>query len=341
MKRIFFNSATIFVFIYIATPLCGQTMHQTTLSGTLLKADSALLKGQKVYLLNRTTNLMTDSVAADSNAVFRFQNFELGIYSIGINLPGVDNSIADKIEMTTLNPKKINQHFYINDGSLVCTESNYSSLKAALENKEHVYELDLNSLQYDVAEKSLKIGTDGSKTLSEKIGELKNLETLTLNINQINSISSEIGKLTKLRYLSANLNKLTELPSEISTLKNLTYLDLGKNNFSQFPKSITALTSLAVLNFEGNAIAALPSEIGLLKNLKELNLENCSTLLSLPIEIGSLENLEVLNLAYCIQLKSLPVELINLKKLRTLDVTGTKISVRSFQKERPDCEIRK
>jgi Leucine-rich repeat (LRR) protein len=278
--------------------------------------------------------------STNASGSFQFKNIAMSDYSILVDVAGVDNTAADVINLNTLNSGKNNLHFHIEDGSLNCVENNYSNIKDALANKENVYALNLNSLQHDVAEKSLVISPDGSKMLFTQIGEFINLESLSIEINQINFLPADIGKLSKLTVLSANLNKLSALPNEMENLKNLKTLNLGKNNFNKFPDLITKLSTLEVLNFESNSIAALPPTINALKNLKELNLSSCFDLLALPTQIGDLSNLETLNLSNCGKLKSLPKELNNLKKLKVLDITGTKLSVSSFKKAVPGCEVR-
>ena len=311
------------------------------LQGELRQSDGSVLKGARVYLQWPETGSAVDSALTDSNGVFHFDNFPFGNYSIGLNLAGVDNAVADVLNLSSLNPLKRNQHFRIDDGSLVCTESNYVSIKEASENAENVFTLNLNSLQHDVAEKSLSIGTDGSKKLGPRIGEFVNLESLSININSISSLPAEIGKLKKLTVLSASLNKLSTLPAEMPALTNLKTIDLGKNAFTIFPEVITGNAGLLALNFQNNAISSLPASINGMKSLKELNLANCQELLALPPQLCELNNLETLDISGCIKLRSLPEEIINLKNLKVLDVSGTKISTKKFQEAVPGCEIRK
>jgi Leucine-rich repeat (LRR) protein len=291
-----------------------------------------------VFLADKNKNpIAVTTTNASGN--FQFKNLAMSDYSIMVDLTGVDNSVADVINLNMLNPGKNNFHFQIEDGSLNCVENNYTNIKDALVNKTTIYTLNLSSLQHDVAEQSLTI-TGESKMLSTKIGEFTNLETLLIDINQLNFLPADIGKLSKLTVLSANLNKLSALPNEMGNLKNLKTLNLGKNNFSKFPDIVTSLSSLEVLNFESNPIPALPPTINTLKNLKELDLANCFELLALPPQIGELTNLETLNLSNCGKLKSLPKELNNLKNLKVLDITGTKLSASSFKKAVPGCEVR-
>ena len=313
----------------------------TVLEGEIRKSDGSLLKGCRVYLQWPEIKTSVDSTRTDSNGVFKFEKFTFGNYSVGVNVEGVDNAVADVISINALNPAKRNQHFKIDDGSLVCTESNYPNIKDALENRENVFVLDLDNLQFDVADKSLLIGTDASKKLSPKIGEFINLESLSLNINTIHSLPAETGNLKKLASLSANLNKLMILPPEMESLKNLKTLDLGKNSFSTFPEIICKYAALEVLNVEGNPLTALPSTINGLKSLKDLNLSGCIELTALPAQVGELNTLESLDISGCLKLKTLPDEIVGLKNLKVLDITGTKISTKKLQEAVPGCEIRK
>ena len=59
--------------------------------------------------------------------------------------------------------------------------------------------------------------------------ELKNLEVLNLNDNQLKEIPKEIGKLENLKSLSLIFNNLTTLPEEIKKLKKLQYINMIKN----------------------------------------------------------------------------------------------------------------
>lgn len=340
MKNSLINKITVLIILIcggILSVCSAQT--STLLQGQILQGNGSPYIG-KVYLQWPEISTAVDSVAADDKGNFRFERFSYGNYSIGINAPGVDNTVADIISINILNPVKQNQHLKIEEGVLVCTESNYTNIKDALENKENVFVLNLNSLQFDVADKSLSIGTDGSKKLSAKIGELINLESLTLDINGINALPAEMGNLKKLSLLSAQLNKLSTLPAGMEVLKNLKVLNLGKNSFQLFPEMITGFTALEVLNFEGNPITALPASLGSLKNLKELNLANCTELTELPSGIGQLTALETLDLSKCEKLRSLPEEFLKLKNLKVLDISGTKINVKEFMKAVPGCEIR-
>ena len=65
-----------------------------------------------------------------------------------------------------------------------------------------------------------------------EIGDLTNLQSLSLSNNQLTSIPAQIGNLTNLQYLILNDNQLTGIPPEIGDLTNLQYLTLNNNQLS-------------------------------------------------------------------------------------------------------------
>lgn len=233
MKSCLINKITVLVILFSGAlfSFC-EAQNRTALQGQIKKSDGSPLRKEKVLLIQAENKMALDSTSTDSSGMFNFKNFAPGNYMIGLRTAGVDNSVADVISINALNPAKTNQHFKIDDGTLVNIESNYSSIKEAMENAENVFTLNLNSLQHDVAEKSLSIGSDGSKKLSPKIGEFVNLESLSIDVNLINTLPSDMRKLTKLSSLSANLNKLSSLPSEMEIMKNMKVLTWGKMIFT-------------------------------------------------------------------------------------------------------------
>ena len=83
----------------------------------------------------------------------------------------------------------------------------YKNLENALNNKDHVYHLDLSR---------------------------KKLTTFPL----------EILKLRHLEKINLSKNRLTDLPPQISNLKNVEVINLSKNNFTSFPLALTTLKSI-------------------------------------------------------------------------------------------------
>ncbi|MCG8575494.1 MAG: hypothetical protein MI810_11465 [Flavobacteriales bacterium] len=70
---------------------------------------------------------------------------------------------------------------------------------------------------------------DGLKTLSPLIGNLKQLKSLNLNGNQINTVPTEIASLEKLELLDLSFNEIKDFSVDIKKLKNLKTLVLKDN----------------------------------------------------------------------------------------------------------------
>lgn len=97
-------------------------------------------------------------------------------------------------------------------------------------------------------------------TLSPRIGNLTNLQTVLLQNNNISGpIPAEIGRLPKLQKLDLSCNMLTgEIPSSISQLKTLQYLRLNNNNLTgSIPSSLANMTQLTFLDLSYNDLSGL------------------------------------------------------------------------------------
>ena len=171
---------------------------------------------------------------------------------------------------------------------------------------------------------SLFLYDNNLTSLPRGIGNLKNLENVTLNKNNLTSLPREIGNLEKLKDLYLYSNKLNHLPREIGNLKNLETLSLDNNSLSSLPKNISNLTNLTILRLNNNRLNFLPKNILKLKKLIQLYL-NSNHLTCLPPEIGNLTNLEILDLSNN-NLTFLPPTMGNLKKLEILDLSNNSLT---------------
>ena len=116
-------------------------------------------------------------------------------------------------------------------------------------------------------------------------------------IIKIKKIPAAIGNLTQLQYLSLPSNQLTSLPPEIGQLQQLHTLYLYSNQLTSLPPEIGQLQQLQYLSLPSNQLTTLPPEIGQLQQLQNLNL-NSNQLTSLPQEIGQLQQLYNLDIGY-------------------------------------------
>ena len=142
------------------------------------------------------------------------------------------------------------------------------------------------------------IQNDLTGTIPPEIGNLTNLQTLSLGLNQLTgTIPPEIGNLTNLRNLDlgvVGVNQLTgPIPPEIGNLTNLIRLALDNNQLTgPIPPEIGNLTNLVELLLSGNELTGpIPAWIGNLTNLTILGLWDNELTGTIPAEIGNLTNL--------------------------------------------------
>jgi small GTP-binding protein len=153
--------------------------------------------------------------------------------------------------------------------------------------------------------------------LPPEIWQLRMLEELYLDKNQLKTLPSDIGQLKNLQVLEIHTNQLKSLPSEIGQLQSLKKLILSKNQLTILPPEIGELYKLEALYLDENQLKKLPNEIGKFKKLQRLNL-NCNQLKLLPPELGELQSLENLYITDN-QLTQLPLEISQLRKLTAFD----------------------
>ena len=106
----------------------------------------------------------------------------------------------------------------------------YKDLEEAVQNKEHVYKLNLSRKKLD--------------SLPNNLFQLKNLE-----------------------YLDLSKNRLDHIPKELKVLQNLEHINLSKNNFIDFPEILTELTQLQEIIINNNKITTIPKQIKYLNSL--------------------------------------------------------------------------
>ncbi len=158
--------------------------------------------------------------------------------------------------------------------------------------------------------------------LPESVTNLKNLEKLFLEKNNLIELPKSIENLRNLNELNLDKNKLTSLPNSIINLTNLEKLYIQENLLEFLPDDINNLYNLKALWLNSNELISLPKNIVYLKNLNDLWLSH-NELKSLPKNFGSLSNLEILRLNDN-NLKSLPTSFRNLKKLKGLVLGSNK-----------------
>lgn len=276
-----------------------------------------------------------------SNGYFNFPAIAYGDYAVWADHPYINNTPFPPIAINEANSDKGGLNFTLHEEYLQPINYTYESLQDALQTPKRVYILALNSLRYDVKNKTLNLEGEQVSVLPA-IGKLVNMEELSLGFNLITGIPPEIGNLTKLWRLQLPGNKLSSLPDEMQNLQALKELLLMNNKFETFPSVITKLLALEKLNLQNNKLTSIPVEIANLKNLKTLSLASNFGLVEVPAAISELTKLRRLSFANCAELKRLPEEIIQLKNLKHLNLNYTKISkkqMKAIKEALPDCKI--
>lgn len=171
------------------------------------------------------------------------------------------------------------------NGELILKEAGLTSIPSHLfhEQWESVLHLDARDNLFTSIESlpisklknilTLDLRNNNLESLVENIGDLKCLSTLRLDNNSITALPISIKKLTYLETLTLSNNKLSFLASGITELKTLKTLVLSENRIKYLPPTIGELTSLSVLYLHKNHFSTLPLTLSNLDMLKELSLE--------------------------------------------------------------------
>ena len=169
-----------------------------------------------------------------------------------------------------------------------------------------------------------------SGEIPEELGNLTNLDRLTLGSNQLSGeIPNELGSLTNLRVLGLEGNQLSgQIPVELGSLTNLSGLYLHINQLSgKIPAELGSLTNLGRLHLEENQLSGeIPAELGSLTNLETLKLDSNQLSGQIPEELGSLTNLRDLLLARNQLSGEIPEALASMTNLEQLGIGSNRLS---------------
>jgi len=189
---------------------------------------------------------------------------------------------------------------------------------------------------------SLNLEVNDIEFLPPKFSQLKNLLLLDVSGNSLKNHLDIIAKLPKLTRLNISENRCEEeqisIPNSIKNLKLLTYLDMSDCNLKNIPACIGELKNLEYLNLEKNEIETIDPAVGNLTNLITLNLANNRNLKSVPETIGNLVNLETLSFDSCKNITRISDGLSKLKQLKTINLSGTQIEKIDFVYEMTQLE---
>jgi len=168
----------------------------------------------------------------------------------------------------------------------------------------------------------LEIGNQFS-TVPEDLGRLKELIILDIASVALQELPDCFTQLKKLQHLTLEANNLTEFPASIGSLASLTDLYLWNLPISELPAVICQLQALRYLWIKDNkkfrgSLRKLPDALGNLENLLDLQL-NGNQIDMLPAGLGKLQKLKTLKLGVN-NLRTHPAAIFDLKQLEHLEL---------------------
>ena len=140
------------------------------------------------------------------------------------------------------------------------------------------------------------IGKKQQKIINE-ISQLKNLQSLTFCMAEMNEIPEEFYSLVHLKRLNLMLNSIQTISPKIKTFEKLETLNLSRNHINKLPIEICELRHLKELNLSENKLTELPETIGELNKLERLDISN-NKIKTLPLSLQNavlLEHLKCTN----------------------------------------------
>ena len=90
--------------------------------------------------------------------------------------------------------------------------------------------------------------------MPEEFGNLKKLETLSLENNVLTSLPASVKNLSHLRTLNLTGNGFRAFPDVLSDLKSLDAVDLSRNKITQIPAA-TRTCQVIELNLNQNQVS--------------------------------------------------------------------------------------
>jgi Leucine-rich repeat (LRR) protein len=142
---------------------------------------------------------------------------------------------------------------------------------------------------------SLYLTTKKIHTLTEFIGNLDSLKSISISSGQLSELPNSIGKLSKLYFLSCYECVIYKLPSSFSNLHSLETVYFTRNHFTVWPEVFYSMPKLTMIDMGCNNLTNLPEQISELAKLKKLYV-NDNLLKKLPESISGM-SLDIVNIA--------------------------------------------
>ncbi len=185
----------------------------------------------------------------------------------------VDGKKLDKTALSSLAPASSKAVDRLKTRMSIKTKSEYPITKGFS-----------SSLEY------LQITNCHLRKFDSRILEIRNLKSLDLSHNSIQTIPSSFDRIPCLSELILHDNNITDIPTDFckSTARHsLTLLDVSNNQLKMLRPSISQFTGLLTLKLQNNCLIKLSSGLGSLCNLRHLHVNN-NKLKTLPVGFSQL-----------------------------------------------------
>lgn len=93
------------------------------------------------------------------------------------------------------------------------------------------------------------------------MGNLTNLEKLSVASNNIAALPDTVGRLGRLRQLEVGTNKLRHLPESLATCAELEIINSVDNYLEDIPEGFGQLRKLRTLALDNNRISRVPTAV--------------------------------------------------------------------------------
>ncbi|NET23841.1 MAG: leucine-rich repeat domain-containing protein [Okeania sp. SIO1H5] len=135
----------------------------------------------------------------------------------------------------------------------------------------------------------------GIVTLSDYIGSLDALTSLTLSNNLLDSLPAALWGLTELSLLDLSENLISELSDSCGNLTNLLFLNVSGNQITDLPGTLKNLSDLEYFGAGGNQLTQVSPDYVYMFFLKFMDLSD-NQINTIPAEFSLLEELDSLDL---------------------------------------------
>jgi hypothetical protein len=137
-------------------------------------------------------------------------------------------------------------------------------------------------LQSNNSIRRLKLSFNNIKVVPDGLENLKSLQYIDFEHNQVVTISQNIGNIETLTELFLNNNKIKIVPNTLCKLHNLKELSIANNEINNIPPIFDDMKKLNYFNISGNQISIIPTNIVNAVNLKKFAIHNNPILMLHP-----------------------------------------------------------